>query len=58
MRGTSFGNYEFKAVDNGVDPFYGILLLNFKGDHLAAAIIFFRNWRVFQSAHGVPVLRD
>ena len=41
MRGTSFGNYEFKAVDSGFDPFYGILPLSFKGGHLAADIIFF-----------------
>ncbi len=41
MRGTSFGNYEFKAVDDGFDPFYGILPLSFKGGHLAVDIILF-----------------
>lgn len=41
IKGTSFGNYEFKAVEPGVDPFYGILPLKFKGGHLAADIILF-----------------
>jgi len=41
MKGTSFGNYEFKAVETGFDPFYGILPLKFKGGHLAADIILF-----------------
>ncbi len=41
MKGTSFGNYQFKAVDAGGEPFYGILPLRFKGGHLAADIILF-----------------
>ncbi|MEO7323191.1 MAG: hypothetical protein ABIW82_00010 [Dokdonella sp.] len=41
MRGTSFGNYEFKASEEGFDPFYGILPLSFKGGHLAADILLF-----------------
>ena len=41
MKGTSFGNYQFKAVDDGSEPFYGILPLRFKGGHLAADIILF-----------------
>ncbi len=41
MKGTSFGNYQFKAVDDGADPFYGILPLRFKGGHLAVDIILF-----------------
>ena len=41
MKGTSFGNYEFKAVDNGSEPLYGILPLRFKGGHLAVDIILF-----------------
>jgi hypothetical protein len=41
MKGTSFGNYEFKAVDDGAEPFYGILPLRFKGGHLAVDIILF-----------------
>lgn len=41
MKGTSFGNYEFKAVDDGSEPFYGILPLRFKGGHLAVDIILF-----------------
>jgi hypothetical protein len=41
MKGTSFGNYQFRAVDEGSDPFYGILPLRFKGGHLAVDIILF-----------------
>lgn len=41
MRGTSFGNYEFKASEEGFEPFYGILPLSFKGGHLAADILLF-----------------
>ena len=42
MKGTSFGNYVFKAVDAaGADPLYGVLPLRFKGGHLAVDIIFF-----------------
>ena len=41
LKGTSFGNYEFKAVDTDAAPFYGILPMRFKGGHLAADIILF-----------------
>ncbi len=41
MKGTSFGNYQFKAAEDGADPFYGILPLRFKGGHLAVDIILF-----------------
>jgi hypothetical protein len=41
LKGTSFGNYEFKAVDADAPPFYGILPLKFKGGHLAVDIILF-----------------
>ncbi len=41
LKGTSFGNYEFKAIETGFEPFYGILPLSFKGGHLAVDIIFF-----------------
>ena len=42
MKGTSFGNYVFKAVDaGGAEPLYGVLPLRFKGGHLAVDIIFF-----------------
>ena len=41
LKGTSFGNYEFKAVDADATPFYGILPMRFKGGHLAADIILF-----------------
>lgn len=54
MRGTSFGNYEFKAIDNGVDPFYGILLLNFNGDHLALRSSFFAPGAFFNLRAAFP----
>jgi hypothetical protein len=41
LKGTSFGNYEFKAVDGDAPPFYGILPLKFKGGRLAADIVLF-----------------
>lgn len=44
IRGTSFGNYEFKATepnDASVQPFYGILPLAMKGGHMAADILLF-----------------
>jgi hypothetical protein len=41
LKGTSFGNYEFKAVDKDAPPFFGILPLKFKGGHLAVDIILF-----------------
>ncbi|MEO5625730.1 MAG: hypothetical protein ABIQ70_06970 [Dokdonella sp.] len=41
MRGTSFGNYEFKASEEGYDALYGVLPLSFKGGHLAADILLF-----------------
>ena len=41
LKGTSFGNYEFKATDADAPPFYGILPMKFKGGHLAVDIILF-----------------
>ncbi len=45
VKGTSFGNYEFKAtassVGAGAEPFYGILPLKLNGGHMAADIILF-----------------
>jgi len=44
IRGTSFGNYEFKATatyDTSVQPFYGVFPLALKGGHMAADILFF-----------------
>lgn len=41
LKGTSFGNYEFKAVDAEAPPLFGILPLKFKGGHLAVDIILF-----------------
>ncbi len=54
MKGTSFGNYEFKAVDDGFDPFYGILPLSFKGGHLAADIILFAPGAFFNLRAAFP----
>lgn len=54
MKGTSFGNYEFKAVGDGADPFYGILPLRFKGGHLAVDIIFFAPAAFFNLREAFP----
>lgn len=54
LRGTSFGNYEFEAVDAGHDPFFGILPLQFKGGHLALDIIFFAPATFFNLRSAFP----
>ena len=54
LRGTSFGNYEFEAVDAGHDPFFGILPLQFKGGHLALDIIFFAPATMFNLRGAFP----
>jgi hypothetical protein len=42
IKGTSFGNYEFKATDpTSSEPLYGILPLQMKGGHMAADILLF-----------------
>lgn len=44
LRGTSFGNYEFKATSVGQaapEPMYGILPLAMKKGQMAASILFF-----------------
>lgn len=44
LRGTSFGNYAFKAVDTAepsAEPLYGILPLAMKKGQMAASILFF-----------------
>jgi len=41
LKDTSFGNYEFKAIAPGHDPFFGILPLQFRGGRLALDILFF-----------------
>ncbi|MFQ6371988.1 hypothetical protein [Shewanella sp. YIC-542] len=38
---TSFGQYEFMAVNGDQQPFYGVLPLKFNGGYLATDIIFF-----------------
>lgn len=37
----SFGNYVFKATQNGAEPMYGILPLKFNGGYMAMSILFF-----------------
>ena len=54
LRGTSFGNYEFKAVDPGHDPFFGILPLQFKGGHLAVDILLFAPATMFNLRGAFP----
>ncbi|MGA8277425.1 MAG: hypothetical protein WB784_04440 [Rhodanobacteraceae bacterium] len=54
LKGTSFGNYEFKAVEAGHEPFYGILPLAFKGGHLAVDIIFFAPATLFNLRGAFP----
>lgn len=54
LRGTSFGNYEFKAVAGTSEPFYGILPLSFKGGHLAADIILFAPGAFFNLRAAFP----
>ena len=54
LRGTSFGNYEFKATENGSEPFYGILPLSFKGGHLAADILLFAPGAFFNLRAAFP----
>lgn len=38
---TTFGNYEFRAIQGDNEPFYGILPLKFNGGYLALDILFF-----------------
>jgi hypothetical protein len=54
MKGTSFGNYEFRATETGSEPFYGILPLRFKGGHLAADIILFAPAAFFNLREAFP----
>jgi len=54
LKGTSFGNYEFKAVQGDAPPFYGILPMKFKGGHLAVDIIFFAPAAFFNLRDAFP----
>ena len=38
---TSFGQYRFKATQDGHEPMYGLIPLKFNGGYLAADILFF-----------------
>lgn len=54
LKGSSFGNYEFKAIDADAAPFYGILPLKFKGGHLAVDIILFAPAAFFNLREAFP----
>jgi hypothetical protein len=54
LKGTSFGNYEFKAEAPGHEPFYGLLPLNFKGSHLALDVLFFAPGAFFNLRGAFP----
>ncbi|MGA9335020.1 MAG: hypothetical protein WBV39_12140, partial [Rudaea sp.] len=54
LKGTSFGNYEFKAVDAEDPPLFGILPMKFKGGHLAADIILFAPAAFFNLRQAFP----
>lgn len=54
LKGTSFGNYEFKAQAPGHEPFYGLLPLNFKGAHLALDVLFFAPGAFFNLRGAFP----
>lgn len=54
LKDTSFGNYEFKAVAPGSDPFYGILPLRFHGGRLAMDILFFAPATMFNLRGAFP----
>ncbi|MCV2368086.1 hypothetical protein [Roseateles oligotrophus] len=41
FQATSFGNYEFRAQAEGMEPLYGVLPLKFNGGYLALDILFF-----------------
>lgn len=38
---TSFGQYRFRATQDGMEPMYGLIPLKFNGGYLAADILFF-----------------
>jgi len=54
LKGTSFGNYEFKAVGADAPPFYGVLPMKFKGGHLAVDIILFAPAAFFNLREAFP----
>lgn len=54
LRGTSFGNYEFKAQAPGQQPFFGLLPLSFKGGHLALDVLFFAPGAFFNLRAAFP----
>lgn len=58
VKGTSFGNYEFKATEKndgtGSEPFYGILPLRMNGGHMAADIILFAPGMFFNLRSAFP----
>lgn len=40
-KATSFGQYRFRATQEGIEPMYGMMPLKFNGGYLAADILFF-----------------
>lgn len=40
-KATSFGQYRFRATQEGREPMYGLMPLKFNGGYLAADILFF-----------------
>ncbi|HCJ30455.1 MAG TPA: hypothetical protein DHV63_14470 [Pseudomonas sp.] len=40
-KATSFGQYRFRATQEGMDPMYGLIPLKLNGGYLAADILFF-----------------
>jgi hypothetical protein len=38
---TSFGQYRFRATQEGMEPMYGLIPLKFNGGYLVADILFF-----------------
>jgi hypothetical protein len=55
IKGTTFGNYEFKATDPASqEAMYGILPLEMKGGHMAADILLFAPGMFFNLRGAFP----
>lgn len=55
IKGTTFGNYEFKATDPATqEAMYGILPLEMKGGHMAADILLFAPGMFFNLRGAFP----
>ena len=51
---TSFGQYKFKATQDGAPPLYGIVPLKFNGGYLATDILFFAPAMFFNLREAYP----